>query len=418
MKITEIETIPLRIPYEDRIRKAFYHFGMTEELTLYKFHTDTGLVGLGENPGPPFEQALLDSYLGTSPFDHVMSTGRFNLDMACYDLMGKHLGIPASKLMGQQVREWVCMGWWMPSMSPEDSAAEVAEAAARGYRGLKCKARAFYDVVEQAQAMQEAAPSDFRIEFDFNGSLVNVETALPILRELEKIPIVKGIEEPIFANDIEGWRRLHNEIRIPFYLHGVGTVLDGPVRQPSGPWLGLRAGDFDGALCSHENIRGALAASWCFAAANTPILLQYVGTGITAAFACQLGAVMRTATLPGVTASHCYIDDLITEPLRVQRGFMKIPSGPGLGIELDEDAVARYRDEPAAEWPRHFSVLTLPGGIEHYYRNLQQTERLMKQGVDEPFAPGIRFSEREDDGSEEFEQIWTQLQARDWPIWD
>ena len=83
-----------------------------------------------------------------------------------------------------------------------------------------------------------------------------------------------------------------------------------------------------------------------------------------------------------------------------------------------EEAVARDRDEPAAEWPRHFSVLTLPGGIEHYYRNLQQTERLMKQGVDEPFAPGIRFSEREDDGSEEFEQIWTQLQARDWPIWD
>ena len=48
--------------------------------------------------------------------------------------MGKHLGLPAWKLMGQQVREWVSMGWWMPSMSPEDSAAEVQEAAARGYR--------------------------------------------------------------------------------------------------------------------------------------------------------------------------------------------------------------------------------------------------------------------------------------------
>ena len=275
VKITDIEVIPLRIPYEDRIRKAFYHFGMNEEVTVYKFHTDTGLIGLGENPGPPFEQDLLDAYLGTNPFDHVMGTGRFNLDMACYDLMGKHLGLPTWKLMGQQVREWVSMGWWMPCMSPEDSAAEVEEAAARGYRGLKCKARAFYDIVEQAQAMQEAAPPDFRIEFDFNGALVNVERALPILRQLEQIPIVKGIEEPIFAYDIEGWRRLHQEIRIPFYLHGVSTIFDGPSRQPSGPWLGLRAGDFDGALCSHETIRNALAASWAFAAANTPILLQY-----------------------------------------------------------------------------------------------------------------------------------------------
>ena len=72
VKITTIEVIPLRIPYEARIRKAFYHFGMNEEVTVYKFHTDTGLVGLGENPGPPFEQSLLDAYLGTNPFDHVM----------------------------------------------------------------------------------------------------------------------------------------------------------------------------------------------------------------------------------------------------------------------------------------------------------------------------------------------------------
>ena len=418
MKITEIEVIPLRLPYEERIRKQYYHFAMIEEHTVYKFHTDTTLVGLSENPGPPFGREVLDPYLGTDPFDHVMSTGLFNLDMACYDLMGKHLGIPAWKVMGQQRRQWVSMGWWMPCMSPEDSAAEVQVAAERGYRGLKCKARAFYDIVEQAQAMQEAAPPDFRVEFDFNGSLVNVEKALPILRQLEKIPVVKGLEEPIFAYDMEGWRRLHQEIRIPFYLHGVGTIFDGPSRQPSGPWLGLRAGDFDGALCSHENIRNALAASWAFAAANTPILLQYVGSGITAAFACHMGAVMHTATLPGVTASHSYEDDLIVEPHPVQRGFMKVPQGPGLGVELDEDAVARYRNAPAPEWPRFFSVVSLPGGVKHYYRNLQQAEKLMKLGVDEAYAPGVRLDEREDDGSEEFDRIWKQLQEQDWPIWE
>ncbi len=274
MKITEIEVIPLQVPYEERIRKQYHHFAMNERVTLYKFHTDTGLIGLGESVGSTFGREFLDPYIGTDPFDHVMGTGLFNLDMACYDLMGKHLNLPAWKLMGQQRRDWVCMGWWMPCMSPEDSASEVKVAAERGYRGLKCKARAFYDVIEQAQAMQEVAPSDFRVEFDFNGALITVEKALPILRELERFPVVKGIEEPIFAHDTEGWRRLHQEIRIPFYLHGVGTVLDGPDRQPSGPWLALRAGDIDGALCSHESIRNAIAASWAFAAANNSILLQ------------------------------------------------------------------------------------------------------------------------------------------------
>lgn len=418
MKITDIEVIPLRVPYEARIRKAYYHFAMKEEVTVYKFHTDTGLIGLGENVGSPFGQKMLEAYIGTDPFDHVMGQGRFNLDMACYDLMGKHLGLPAWKLMGQQVRQWVAMGWWMPCMSVEDTAAEVQVAADRGFRGLKCKARAFYDVVACAQAIQDVAPVDFRVEFDFNGALICVEKALPVLRELEKIPVVKGVEEPIFAYDVEGWRRLHEAIRIPFYLHGVRVLSEAASRQPSGPWIGLRAGDFDGALCSHECVRDALAAAWTFAAANTPILLQYVGTGITTAFALQLGAVMQTATLPGVTASHSYEDDLIVDAHLVQRGFMKVPEGPGLGVVLDEDAVAEYRETPAVEWPRHVSVVTLPGDVKHYYRNLQQAERLMKQGVDESFAPGVRLDEWEDDGSEEFDRLWTQLQAQDAPIWD
>ena len=418
MKITEIEVIPIRVPYEARIRKAYYHFAMKEEVTVYKFHTDTGLVGLAENMGSPFGQEILETYIGTDPFDHVMGQGRFNLDMACYDLMGKHLGLPAWKLMGQQVRQWVAMGWWMPCMSVEDTAAEVQVAAERGFRGLKCKARAFYDVVACAQAIQDVAPVDFRVEFDFNGALICVEKALPVLRELEKIPVVKGVEEPIFAYDVEGWRRLHEAIRIPFYLHGVRVLCEAASRQPSGPWIGLRAGDFDGALCSHECVRDALAAAWTFAAANTPILLQYVGTGITTAFALQLGAVMPTATLPGVTASHSYEDDLIVDAHLVQRGFMKVPEGPGLGVVLDEDAVAKYRETPAVEWSRHVSVVTLPGDVKHFYRNLQQAERLMKTGVDESFAPGVRLDEWEDDGSEKFDRLWTQLQSQDAPIWD
>jgi L-alanine-DL-glutamate epimerase-like enolase superfamily enzyme len=56
-----------------------------------------------------------------------------------------------------------------------------------------------------------------------------------------------------------------------------------------------------------------------------------------------MGAVMPTATLPGVTASHTYQDDLIVEAHAVQRGFMKVPEEPGLGVELDEDVIARFR---------------------------------------------------------------------------
>ena len=72
MRIERIEALSLIVPHEERIRTKFHHFGVTEEVTVYRFHTDNGLIGLGENPGPPLDQALLDGYIGTDPFDHVM----------------------------------------------------------------------------------------------------------------------------------------------------------------------------------------------------------------------------------------------------------------------------------------------------------------------------------------------------------
>ena len=48
MKITEIETIALRIPYENRIRKRYYHFAMTEEVTVYKFQLILALLAWGK----------------------------------------------------------------------------------------------------------------------------------------------------------------------------------------------------------------------------------------------------------------------------------------------------------------------------------------------------------------------------------
>ena len=112
-------------------------------------------------------------------------------------------------------------------------------------------------------------------------------------------------------------------------------------------------------------------------------------------------------------------DDVIEEgPFRPKNGVVRVPEGPGLGVEIDEDAVARYGNTPEAAWPRHFSVVKLPGGVEHNYRSLQQAENLMKLGVDESFAPGVRLLEREDDGSEDFDRIWKELQEKDWPIWE
>ena len=97
---------------------------------------------------------------------------------------------------------------------------------------------------------------------------------------------------------------------------------------------------------------------------------------------------------------------------------MQVPEGAGLGIEIDEDALERYAQTPEPKWNRHISVVSFPDGIKHYYRNLQQAERLMKQGVDESYVPGVRLDEWEDDGTETFDRLFKQLQESDWPVWE
>tara|TARA_Y100001960_G_scaffold280487_1_gene313403 strand:- start:444 stop:743 length:300 start_codon:yes stop_codon:yes gene_type:complete len=97
---------------------------------------------------------------------------------------------------------------------------------------------------------------------------------------------------------------------------------------------------------------------------------------------------------------------------------MKVPDNPGIGVELDEDAVDRYRNTPIPEWNRWVSVITLPKGIRHYYRDLRQAENLMKLGNDESYARGVCLEEWEDDGSDKFDRIWKRLQTQDVPIWE
>jgi len=67
---------------------------------------------------------------------------------------------------------------------------------------------------------------------------------------------------------------------------------------------------------------------------------------------------------------------------------------------------------------RHVSVVSFPAGIKHDYRNLQQAECLMKQGVVESYAPGVRLYEWEEDGSNELNSLFKHLQGNDWPAWD
>ena len=117
-----------------RLALARYHGARIQRRAILVVHTDNGLEGLGENIGDaPDGDALRAKYIGTSPFDWINAEQDLAMNMACYDLMGKHLGIPAWKLIGPKVRSWIPVAAWTVAQAPDAMAEEVRQAAARGY---------------------------------------------------------------------------------------------------------------------------------------------------------------------------------------------------------------------------------------------------------------------------------------------
>ena len=149
--------------------------------------------------------------------DEVSDAG---LLTALYDCVGTALGVPVHRLLGQKVRDWVpCAAWTRPA-TPAEFQADIQRAVDEGYMTFKIHTSEMFDVFEQVRLAEEVAPDGFRIHFDFNHNRT-LAAVLPVIAELEQHPIVAYIEDPLKYDDIDGWRKLREQTRIPLVMQGV-----------------------------------------------------------------------------------------------------------------------------------------------------------------------------------------------------
>ena len=206
LRVTEIETHEILLPYHDfNARTLFRYHGLGIQLrTVYVAKTNhEGLEGYGEAWGRGWPKDEVANYVGTNPFDWIGDTKTLPINMAMYDLMGKYLGLPAWKLIGPKVRDRVPVAAWTVSQPPKQMAAEVRQAVRQGYRWLKYHVDEIQNVVDQTVAMQQVAPSGFKVHYDFNANST-FEAIAPVVKKLEQFPIAGRIEDPLVASDTEG----------------------------------------------------------------------------------------------------------------------------------------------------------------------------------------------------------------------
>ena len=411
MKVTNIEMLTLNIPfYRDRVSKHM-HRALThgERLYVYRLELDNEVIGCGESSHDESEN--IDPILGQNPFALMQSEAvGFGIQMALFDAVGKAVEAPVYQLLGEKVRDRCPISWWSIDMPPEDWAAEAQESVRRGYTSIKLKARPWWDIFAQVDALAGAAPEDYRFYIDFNGFLLTKDFAVSVLERLAVCPNVAYCESPFWLRtDIEGAKYLRTAVDMPIIDHFREAYLH----------RGAGDGFVVGGGATEARRKGALCASF-----DKPFWLQMVGSGITTAYAVHIGAVLTHARLPAITAHELWEHDLLKERLVVEDGSIRVPEAPGLGIEVDESALQRYRVEPNAPTPqdlfrtkRRICRVHIPnadgGETLHDFSGENVYSPAFSEGKYPGFVPGVWLEIIEDDGADEFDAAYERAVSKE-----
>jgi len=407
MKIQSVESIYLDVPFTNHTEQHMkYWLPHWRIVQICRLTMDNGVTGFGETipnyTWSPVPKDIEDRISGREAaellWDDTLGAG---VQMALFDAVGKHEQVPVYRLLGQKVRDHVPLSWWAMDMPPKDWARQCKDAVTDGYMSAKLKARTWYDLHAAIQAVLAVVPPQFKLDFDYNGSLDNAANAVEHLKSLERYPQVAMIESPIPQGDVAGNRHIRDRFNRPVAMH-FGTP---PISTC------LKEDVTDGfVVCAGASAIRSQSA--ILEAANKPFWLQLVGTGITTTWAAHLGAVCVEAKWPAITCMNIWKEQLIGRPIEVRGGFHRVPEAPGLGVELNERVVKRNTvDYDWLDTPRHVYRYSRAGGEVTYFGDSKQDLHRSYPNNAMPISEaGSQCVPVEDDGSRTFAKIWEAVQ--------
>jgi galactonate dehydratase len=341
---------------------------------LLQVHTDEGLVGLGSpmnyEHGRTVERALLDmaDYLvGRDPRqieDHwqvlfrssysrqmpILLSALSGLEMACLDILGKTLDAPVWRLLGGTVRDRIRVYSGIRGPEPGKYADSARAAVALGFTAVKMTP--FPDpvryidtpgttmrVVERVEAVREAVGPEIDIAIDFHRA-VSPAMARILLRELEAVqPLF--VEEPTHPENVDALLEITRSTHIPIATGERNTTR----------WGFREICEKKAAAILQPDIRhcgGILEMKKIAALAEIHYLAMAPhsaadAVGVVASLHAMAGTPNFLIQEYGGGAGQ----GLFTEPLVFEDGFVAIPQGPGLGIEIDPEGLEAHRQD---EW--------------------------------------------------------------------
>jgi L-alanine-DL-glutamate epimerase-like enolase superfamily enzyme len=275
------------------------------------------------------------------------------IDIALWDLLGKATGQPVARLLGGYYRDRIKPYGSLLFEEPERLREKLQAVLARGFRAIKLGWGPFGRVDRRTDELlvrtaRETVGPDVELMVDAGGSEQfwphRGKWALETARMLAGYGVV-WFEEALPPDDLEGFVALREQA--PLLISG-GEVLTR--RQSFLPWIERRAFDIVQPDCTKVGgLSEARRIGWMAQDHNVLLVPHGWNTAVGLAADLHLVGALPVARWVEYLTPSPFIEEIITTPFRLDGdGLLPIPTGPGLGIELDPDGVAKYSRRRAA----------------------------------------------------------------------
>jgi L-alanine-DL-glutamate epimerase-like enolase superfamily enzyme len=364
-RIQKVEVFGVEVPLVGAGFKNAYITKTKQRSAVVRITDQDGQVGLGNiDPSPGYsvetiEQSLetLAETLGPAALgqdfsnihlltahldrqvDHFLDA-KAAIEMAATDLIGRRHGLCVSDLLGGSVVDQAQFNAWIGIVSPEEAAAEAKRWFDAGWRSTKIKIGGdIYADRERVAAVRKATSPEFKIRVDANAGY-QVDQAIELGKMLEPYGL-ELMEQPVAAEDLGGLKAVRQAVNIPIMADEAITDFDSLIQI-----IRLQAADIVKLKVMKQG--GFLRTSRMMACAEAAGLGVVIGHGFGLGINTMAEILLASTSRAVLSGYECVgpiktSDDIVTHKLDLTRGWLAIPHGPGLGVELDEAKLERFK---------------------------------------------------------------------------
>ncbi len=383
-RIAAIETVQVSLP----TRREHKWTGLTEPIggyILVRMTGDNGLVGWGEasalkdwggdygryfGESPATARLVIETYLAPAAIGldaaqpallHAAMDAAVKgypyakgaVEMAAYDLAGRSFGVPVHRLLGGKLRDSVPITHSIGLLAIDEAVEECRIVVAEGIKTIKIKVGVDPERdVEIVHRIREAVGPATRLCVDANCGYATPYEAVRIIRRMEPAGLIYA-EQPV--EGIDGLAEVRRAIGVPLMAdesawnardvieiaeRRAADIVSIYTTKPGGLYRAMQVAAVARAAGLISNVNGSVEtgvgnlANLQLAAAAEPVTLS-----------CVVPVSMPAEHRKGRIGGVYYTDDLISAPLAHVDGAVPVPDGPGMGVDIDEAKIERYRVE-------------------------------------------------------------------------